>query len=76
LSAKSAEDVAHLREVVVAFFERDMIEEELRIPYSHQKLVSAIYERCRVLAESYDENGTRLFVRGRPQDLARLRPPS
>lgn len=74
LSAKRPEDVAALRARVVAFFERDMVEETVVVPYAEQRLVAEIHRSCRVLEESYEEGGTRLRVRARPAVLARLRP--
>jgi GTP-binding protein HflX len=73
LSAKSADDVAGLRERIVAFFEREMVEEEILVPYVRQRMVSEIHASCRVLAEACDLEGTRLRVRGRPEVVARLR---
>jgi len=73
LSAKSAADVARLRERIIEFFEREMVEDEILVPYARQRVVSTIYEHCRVLAEACDETGTRLRIRGRPDVVARLR---
>jgi GTPase len=73
LSAKSAADVAGLRERIVACFEREMVEDELIVPYARQRVMSEIHASCRVLAEAYDETGTRLRVRGTPEVVARLR---
>jgi GTP-binding protein HflX len=73
LSAKSTSDVAALREQIVAYFEREMVEEELVVPYTQQRVVSEIHASCRVLAENHDELGTRLRVRARPEVVARLR---
>ena len=73
LSAKSAADVARLRERIVEFFERDMVEDELLVPYARQRVVNEIHASCRVLAEVCDQTGTRLRVRARPDVVARLR---
>ncbi len=73
LSAKDPEDVVRLHERIRTFFERDMIETELSIPYARQKLVAEIHGTCRVLSESHDEHGTRLRLRARPEVIARLR---
>jgi GTP-binding protein HflX len=72
-SAKRPEDTPRLRERILAFFERDMVEEELRVPYAKQRLLAEIHGSCRVLSESHDEAGTRLRLRARPEVLARLR---
>ncbi len=73
LSAKSAADVARLRERIVEFFERDMVEDELLVPYARQRVVSEIHANCCVLGEVCDQTGTRLRVRARPEVVARLR---
>lgn len=69
MSAKHADDVAALRERIVGFFERDMVDDEIFVPYSRQRVVSALHEHCRVLHEEHDEEGTRLRVRA-PRGLA------
>jgi GTP-binding protein HflX len=73
LSAKSPADISTLRERIVDFFERDMIEEELLVPYARQGVVGDIRASCRVLGETYDESGARLLVRGPREVVARLR---
>ncbi len=73
LSAKDPEDVAYLHGSIRDFFERDMVEAELSIPYARQKLVAEIHASCRVLSEAHDEHGTRVRLRARPEVLARLR---
>jgi len=73
LSAKNPDDVTRLYAHIVGFFEREMVDEELFVPYARQRVVSAVHEACRVLDESHDENGTRMRVRARPEVVARLR---
>jgi GTP-binding protein HflX len=73
LSVKDPVDVARLRQRIVAFFERDMVEEDLVVPYAKQRVVGEAHSSCRVVEESHDEHGTRLRVRARPEVIARLR---
>jgi GTP-binding protein HflX len=73
LSATSAPDVAALRETIIAFFEASMVEDELRLPYAKQGLLSDVYENARVLSEDYDATGRVMRVRGLPAAIARLR---
>jgi GTP-binding protein HflX len=73
ISARSATDVAALRQTILAFFEGRMVEEDLVIPYARQALLGNVHESVRVVAEQYDEKGTRLTVRGLPAAIARLR---
>ena len=73
MSSRSADDVAALHARIVAFFERDMVETELMVPYTRQGLIGEIHSHCRVLAERYDEVGRHLTVRAHPAVIARLR---
>ena len=73
VSAKSPEDVAMLRETLIAFFEAAMVEDEIVLPYAKQSLLGEIYDNARVLSEEFDESGRRLKVRGLPGAIARLR---
>jgi GTP-binding protein HflX len=73
LSAKRPEDAAALREDLLAFFERDMEEAELVVPYALQRVVAEAHANGHVLAESHDATGTHLRVRATPEVLARLR---
>ncbi len=73
LSARSPEDVAALRETIIAFFEATMVEDQLVLPYAKQGLLSEVYEHARVLSEDYDATGRIMKVRGLPGAIARLR---
>jgi GTPase len=73
LSAKSPGDVAALREMIIAFFEAAMVEDQLVLPYAKQGLLSIVYENARVLSEDYDTTGRIIKVRGLPDAIARLR---
>jgi GTPase len=72
ISAKSPDDVAALRETIIAFFEASMVEDELVLPYAKQALLGDVYESARVLSEDYDATGRILKVRGLPGAIARL----
>src|ERR1700726_2789620 len=73
LSAKSSEDVAALREMIIAFFEAAMVEDQLVRPYEKQGLLGDVYDHARVLSEHYDTTGRIMKVRGLPGAIARLR---
>jgi GTP-binding protein HflX len=73
LSAKSSEDVAVLREIIIAFFETAMVEDRLVLPYAKQGMLSDVYENTRVLGEDYDATGRIITVRGLPGAIARLK---
>lgn len=73
VSARSREDLATVRERIVAFFERDMVEDELFVPYAKSALVHRVHESARVLEELHEDEGTRLRVRAPAPVLAKLR---
>ena len=64
MSARRAADVASLREAIITFFQQDMLEAELFLPWSAQQMRGEIFAHCEVLAEQSDELGTTLRVRG------------
>jgi GTPase len=73
LSAQSSDDVAALRQTIIAFFEAAMVEEQLVLPYAKQALLNDIFENTRVLSEDYDTTGRIMNVRGLPGAIVRLR---
>ena len=73
VSVRDPADVDRLRERIRSFFERDMVEEELVVPYAKQRVVGEAHAICRVLSERHDARGTHLRVRARPEVIARLR---
>jgi len=73
VSAKRPEDVGVVRGALLDFFERDLEEADLVIPYALQRLVAEAHAHGHVVAEAHDAAGTRLRVRASPGVLARLR---
>ncbi|MCA9517302.1 MAG: GTPase HflX, partial [Myxococcales bacterium] len=73
LSAHDPDDVARLRDLIIAFFEADMEETVISIPYTLGRVVGQVRSAMRVLAESYDEHGTHLTVRAPAAEVARVR---
>jgi GTPase len=72
ISARRPDDIAGLREAIVAFFERNLVEAELFLPWSAQKLRGEIFATCTVLEERADGEGAFLRVRGDPEAVKRL----
>lgn len=66
-------DAAALREMIIAFFEAAMVEDQLVLPYAKQGLLSDVYEHTCVLSEDYDATGRIMRVRGLPDAITRLR---
>src|SRR3970040_350126 len=72
MSARRPEDIAKLREAIVAFFQSRLVEAELFLPWSAQKLRGEIFATCTVLEERSDAEGAFLRVRGEPEAVKRL----
>ena len=73
MSARRPDDVAKLHRAIVAFFQRDLVEAELFLPWSAQQLRGEIFARCEVLAERADDEGAFFSVRGEQGALDSLR---
>ncbi len=71
-STRSPEDMRAVSERIVHFFEKDMIEKEILVPYKAQGVISEMRLNMKILKESFAEEGVRLLVRARPIDLQRL----
>ncbi|HWU34256.1 MAG TPA: GTPase HflX [Methylovorus sp.] len=73
MSARRPDDVARLHKMIVQFFQRDLIETEVFVPWSKQQLLGEIYASCQVLGERSDEEGTFFTICGEASVLERLR---
>jgi len=71
MSARRQGDVAKLREAIGAFFQRRLVEAELFLPWSAQRMRGEIFASCEVLEERADGEGAFLRVRGEPETVAR-----
>ena len=72
MSARRSEDVALLRQAIVAFFRQGLVEAELFLPWSAQQLRGEIFASCEVLEERADAEGAILRVRGASETLKGL----
>lgn len=73
MSARNPDDVAKLHKAIVDFFQRNLVEAELFLPWTAQQLRGEIFARCEVLNERADEDGAFFQVRGEPTALDTLR---
>jgi GTP-binding protein HflX len=72
MSARREQDITKLRQAIIAFFERDLIEAEIFLPWSAQKRRGEIFSTCKVLEERSDGEGAFLRVRGESEAVKRL----
>lgn len=72
LSTRNPDDIKSLRERLIKFFETEMIDKDVLVPYTVQGAIGDIRAKIRVLSEAYDENGVILKVRAHQEDLDAL----
>lgn len=73
VSTRDKDDLERLRETFIHFFEGEMVEEELFIPYGGQSPIGEIRAHMKVLSEDYDNGGVKLVVRATKAAIDRLR---
>jgi GTP-binding protein HflX len=72
MSARREGDIAKLHEAIAAFFQRDLVEAELFLPWAAQKMRGEIFATCKVLEERADSEGAFLRIRGEAEAVKRL----
>jgi GTP-binding protein HflX len=72
ISAKDPADVARVRQLIIDFFDAQLSEDELLIPYGKQAVINEIHQNARVIEETWGDDGARMRVRAEPATLARL----
>ena len=73
LSTRSLDDLTALRERIMRYFESEMIDEELHVPFTAQKLLAEVRTRMRILSEHYDAEGVTIRVRASPENLTTIK---
>jgi GTPase len=64
MSAINVDDVAKLHDAIQAFFQKQMIEVSIVLPWSQQQLRAEIFGQCKVIDEHADEQGALLKILG------------
>jgi GTP-binding protein HflX len=72
LSARNKDDVTGLHQAIVKFFQQQLIESEIFLPWSAQELRGEIFASCEVLEERADADGAIFRFRAAPEVIARL----
>jgi GTP-binding protein HflX len=64
MSAKDPAQVAELRRILIEFFEEDMEEQEIFVPYTAQHSVGRLRTQVKVVGQRHSDEGTFFLVRG------------
>ncbi len=73
ISTSDKDDLKRMREKIMSYFETDMVDEDIFIPYTVQGVIGEIRSKLRVLSESYNENGVTLRVRSPEKVLEQIK---
>ena len=73
ISTRSKDDVKALRECIIRFFEKDMVEEDILARYDVKGIIGDVRASMRVTKESFEDTGVRLTVRAKKSELERLK---
>ena len=73
MSARRADDIAALRDAILAHFRQGLVEAELFLPWSAQQARGEIFANCEVLEERANEEGAFLRIRGEGETVMGLR---
>jgi GTP-binding protein HflX len=73
MSARRPDDVAKLHHKIVEFFQQDLVETEIFLPWTAQQLRGEIYANCQVLEERSDNDGAFFRVRSEPDVIKNIR---
>jgi len=63
ISTRNKDDIKMMRDKILSYFESDMEDVDLFIPYTAKGVVGEVRARTRVLSESYTETGVTLKIR-------------
>ena len=73
LSTLNRDDIVRLMKTITDFFEQDMMETEIFVPYLTQGAMSTVRKNIRILSEKYDELGIYFTIRIKEKDFIQLK---
>ncbi len=73
ISANRDEDIKALHAYIRGFFEKEMSDESVFVPYNVQGAVGDIRESLRIINERYENDGIYFIVRGRKEDIKKIK---
>lgn len=73
ISTRDKEDLQKLRDRILSYFETDMVDEEIFVPYQTKGIIGEIRGKMKVISESYDEQGVKLVVRSHSDAIQNIR---
>ena len=72
ISTRDRSDVSMIRDVIVSFFDGELVEETIFVPYARHGLIHKLFDTVTVLEERHDDAGTHVKMRGARAALDRI----
>jgi GTP-binding protein HflX len=72
MSTRNSDEVAGLRQKIIAHFEKDMVEHTFVVPYRQGEILGRIHDSMRVLDKVSDEEGVHIRVIAYPAAIAAI----
>ena len=72
ISAHNPEDVAFLRKKILQYFESNMIETTMLIPYDKGRFLGQLRTKASIINETHDETGTEVTFKTFPETVTWL----
>jgi GTPase len=73
ISTRDKDDLKMLRDKILSYFETNMQDEDIFVPYMAKGIIGEIRSKMKVLGESYDEKGVRLKVRSHAETIEQIK---
>ena len=73
ISTRKQDDIEHVRTAILDFFEKNMVEEIILLPFAKGNLTGEVRRLARVINDAYDERGALLTLRAQPDTLAHIK---
>jgi GTPase len=73
ISTKNDEDIKIIHAFIREFFEKEMSDESVLVPYHVQGAVGDLRESLRIIDERYENDGIHFVVRGKKENIKKVR---
>lgn len=73
ISTRNKDDLKMMRDKIMSYFESNMIDEDIFVPYTVQGVIGDIRSKMRVLSENYNDLGVTLKVRSTTEQLEQIK---
>lgn len=72
MSARRPDDVRNLHQKIVKYFQQDLVEAEIFLPWTAQQFRGEVYANCQVLEERSEDNGAIFRILSEPDIIKSL----